>query len=157
MSFDMGFLITSGEWAVGGGFYDFNWPEIRWKVNEEPPEGFNTPLGTIDGSMRIGVSYQPQFGMPGLFDQFKFALDIESPLSDQMGTFKKVSIGAETRFSRLLMVRAGFHQGYPSAGVGIPLKMFELEYAFTGEALGRYPGQMTSWNHYVSVGLGWGL
>jgi hypothetical protein len=157
MAFDFGFLISSGEWAVGGGFYDFNWPEIRWKVNEAPPDGFNTPTGTIEGSMRIGISYRPRFEMPGFLDRFKFALDMESPWSDQMGTFKKLSMGVESRFSGLLMVRAGIHQGYPSAGVEFPFKIIKVEYAFTGEALGRYPGQLTSWNHYVSVGLGWGL
>jgi len=157
LALDLGVAIAHGKWSFGGGFYDVNWPEIRWQVNEATPEGFKAPSGTIDGSMRLGVAYQPEFGLPGFLDRFKFAFDVESPLSDQLGTFNKISMGGEARFYGLLMLRAGFHQGYPSAGVGIPLKMVKLEYAFTGESLGRHPGQLDSWNHYLSIGLGWGM
>jgi hypothetical protein len=157
LALDLGVAVGYGNWFFGGGFYDVNWPEIRWQVNEATPEGFNAPGGTIDGSMRLGAAYLPEFGLPGFLDQFKFAFDVESPLSDQMGTFNKLSMGSEARFYSLFMVRAGIHQGYPSAGVGIPLKVLMLEYAFTGQSLGRQPGQLDSWNHYVAIGLGWGL
>jgi hypothetical protein len=157
MAFDMGLAVVSGNWSVGAGFYDFNWPEIRWTASEDPADGFHTPDGTIGGSMRIGAAFQPDFSVPGLFDRFKFAFDVESPLSDRMGTLKKVSMGSEARFAGLLMIRAGIHQGYPAAGIGVRFKVVKLEYAFTGEALGRHPGQLDSWNHYVSVGLGWNI
>jgi hypothetical protein len=107
--------------------------------------------------MRIGAAYRPQFGLSGFLDQFSFAFDVQSPLSDEMGTFNKISMGGEARFYSLVLLRAGLHQGYPSAGVGIPLKFLLVEYAFTGESLGRQPGQLDSWNHYVAVGLGLGL
>jgi hypothetical protein len=155
-AFDLGILVVGERWSFGGGFYDVNWPEFDWRVDEALPEGFASPRSGIDGSMRLGVAHNASFGIPGLVDRFKFAFDVESPLSDEMGTFKKVSLGSEFRFANLVMVRAGLHQGYPSAGAGVMLKMVRVEYAFTGEALGRYPGQLDSWNHYVSVGLGWG-
>jgi hypothetical protein len=157
LAFDMGFVVVCGNWSVGCGFYDFNWPEIRWSAGEEPPAGSTPREETIGGSMRIGAAHQSGFEIPGLIDRVKFAMDVESPFSDRMGTLKKISLGTEARFAGVLMLRAGIHQGYPSAGVGIPLEWVHLEYAFTGEALGRYPGQLDSWNHYASVGLGWRL
>jgi hypothetical protein len=156
VAFDLGILVRSDRWSFGAGAYDFNYPHIHWKVNEQTAEGFDAPNGLIEGSMRVGLAYEPDIAIPGLFDRFKFALDVQSPMSDDMGFFKKISLGSEVRFARLLQVRAGIHQGYPAAGVGIVLKLVRLEYAFSGEALGRYPGQLDSWNHYISFGLGWG-
>jgi hypothetical protein len=157
LSLDLGMAVSRGGWTFGAGFYDVNWPEIKWSVNEATPEGFKEPSGTIDGSMRIGAAFRPEFGLAGFLDSFNFAFDVQSPLSDEMGTFNKLYMGAEARFYSLVLLRAGIHQGYPSAGVGIPLKVLLIEYAFTGESLGRQPGQLDSWNHYVSVGLGLGL
>lgn len=156
VAFDLGILVSSDRWSFGAGAYDFNYPQIRWTVNEEPAKGFDSPNGLIEGSMRMGLAYEPDMAIPGLLDRFKFALDVQSPMSDDMGFFKKISLGSEVRFARLLQVRAGIHQGYPAAGAGFVLKIVRLEYAFSGEALGRYPGQLDSWNHYISVGLGWG-
>jgi len=157
LAFDMGLAVVSGRWSVGAGFYDFNWPEISWTVNDDPPDGLHIPDGTIGGSMRLGAAYQAALSVPGLIDRVKFAFDFESPLSDRMGTLAKISLGSEARFAGLVMLRAGIHQGYPAAGVGMRLNVVKLEYAFSGETLGRHPGQLDSWNHYVSVGLGWGI
>jgi hypothetical protein len=156
VAFDLGLLLSTDRWAFGASVYDFNYPQIRWSVNEQPPEGFASPNGLIEGSMRLGLAYQPDIEIPGLLDEFKFALDVQSPMSEEMGFFKKISLGAEARFSGLLRLRTGIHQGYPAAGVGVVLKLVRIEYAFSGEALGRYPGQLDSWNHYISIGLGWG-
>jgi len=156
MAFDLGMLVDAGRWSFGAGIYDFNWPTIQWKVGEELPDGFHTPDGVIDGSIRFGVAYQSDIAMPGLLDNVVFAFDVESPSSDEMGFFKKLSFGAEGKFANLLFIRTGFHQGYPTAGFSLPLKIVKIEYAFSGEALGRYPGQMDSWSHYVTVGLGLG-
>jgi hypothetical protein len=157
VAFDMGVLLTVGDLSLGAGFYDVNYPEFRWKVNEETPEGFDEPKRTIEGSSRVGMGYEPSFGVPGLLDEFKFALDVQSPLSDKMGTFKKICLGMEVRFGGFMLVRTGLHQGYPTAGAAVLLKVLKLEYAFSGEALGRHPGQLERWSHFFTVGLGWGF
>jgi hypothetical protein len=156
MSFDIGFLLSAGRWSFGAGVYDFNWPRIRWDADDEPPDGFRTPDETVAGSMRVGAALEPEFGLAGLFDDFKFALDLESPFSEEMGFFNKISVGGEARFKGVMRLRTGIHQGYPTVGGALVLKIVKLEYAFGGKALGRHPGQLESWNHVVSLGLGWG-
>jgi hypothetical protein len=156
MAFDLGFFLDTGRWSYGAGLYDFNWPRIRWKTNDEPADGYRTPEETVAGSMRLGAAFEPEFGLGGMFNEFKFAFDIESPFSEEMGFFKKISIGAESRFANIMCLRAGLHQGYPTIGGAIFLRVLKLEYAFGGEALGRHPGQLESWNHVISLGLGWG-
>lgn len=156
MAFDAGLLMKTGRWSFGAGFYDFNYPKIRWHTGEEPPEGFRRPDGTVDGSMRIGVAYDSSFEVPGLLDRLKLAFDVESPTSSDMSIYKKLLFGAEARFANAMLLRAGLHQGYPTAGLGVMFKIVKFEYAFSGEALGMYPGQLETWNHYISVGLGWG-
>jgi len=156
VAFDLGLLVRAGNWSFGAGAYDFNWPRIRWKVNDDPPPGFNTPEEVIPGSIRIGAAVEPGFGLGSMFHEFKFALDVESPFSEEMGFFKKISLGGETRFANVMRLRAGLHQGYPTIGGALILRMLRLEYAFGGEALGRHPGQLESWNHVISLGTGWG-
>lgn len=155
-AFDAGLLFQAGRWSLGGGFYDVNWPWIRWSAGADAPEGLTAPDDRIDGSMRLGMSYRPDLEVAGLVDHLQVAVDVESPLSHRIGTFKKISAGGECRFARAVVLRAGLHQGYPTAGAGVLLRIVKVEYAFGGEALGRYPGQMDSWHHYVTVGLGWG-
>jgi hypothetical protein len=156
MAFDLGVLLDTGRWSFGAGFYDFNWPTIEWSTSEDLQEGLRTPDAVIDGSIRLGAAYESAIEVPGLLEDVVFAFDVESPSSEEMGFFKKLSFGAEGRLANLVFVRTGFHQGYPTAGFAFPLKIVKIEYAFSGEALGRHPGQLDSWNHYVSVGLGTG-
>lgn len=156
VAFDAGLLMTSGRWSFGAGFYDVNYPEIRWYTDTPPPAGISRPDGAIDGSMRLGVAYEPGVQLPGLFDEVKLAFDICAPTSNNMSIYKKLLFGAEARFANVMLLRAGLHQGYPTAGLGAIFKIVKLEYAFSGEAMGIYPGQLETWNHYISVGFGWG-
>jgi len=65
----------------------------------------------------------------------------------------KVAMGAEARLLDFLLLRAGFHQGYPGFGLGLHPWLLHLDYAYFGEELGSYPGQRSSYNHLFSVGL----
>jgi hypothetical protein len=56
----------------------------------------------------------------------------------QMG--KKINLGLEVSLP-LLDLRAGLHQGYYSAGVGLNLALLQVDVATWGTELGEYPGQ----------------
>jgi hypothetical protein len=53
---------------------------------------------------------------------------------------KKINLGLEVSLP-LLDLRAGLHQGYYSAGVGLNLALLRLDVATWGTELGEYPGQ----------------
>ncbi len=154
---DLGLMISAGNWALGAGFYDVNWPEISWSTNEERHAGLPAPDSTIAASYRLGAAYEPEFGVPGFLDRFKFAIDVDSPWSEDSSFLKKINMGAEVRFVGFTRLRGGFHQGYPTVGGAVSLKILQIAYAYGGEELGRHPGQLPAWNHYLSLGLGWGF
>jgi hypothetical protein len=154
---DFGLLISAGKWTLGAGFYDVNWPEISWSVNGARPAGLPAPDSTISASYRVGAACEPDFGLPGLLDQLKLAVDIDSPWTEDSSFLKKINMGAEVRLAGFTRLRGGFHQGYPTVGGAISLKILQIAYAYGGEELGRHPGQLPAWNHYVSIGIGWGF
>lgn len=81
--------------------------------------------------------------------------DITNPDEKLMGAsfFKKLHLGAEYQ-TKMLALRGGFNSGYPSFGVGLNLWLLKLDYAFYGEELGMYPGQIAEWNHMVALSIG---
>jgi hypothetical protein len=92
----------------------------------------------------------------------QFAADVRDVLSTDErlleATFwKKLHLGAEVRLS-VFSLRGGFNSGYPTFGLGarIPYLGLRADYAFWGDELGRYAGQMPSWNHQISLALSWG-
>ncbi|MDD5492175.1 MAG: hypothetical protein PHV60_05795 [bacterium] len=67
--------------------------------------------------------------------------------------FKKLHLGAEYQ-TKMLSLRGGFSSGYPSFGFGLNLWLLKLDYAFYGEELGLYAGQIAEWNHMVALSIG---
>jgi hypothetical protein len=56
--------------------------------------------------------------------------------------WKKLHIGGETRLIGLLSVRAGFNQGYATAGVGLNLPILKIDVVTYGEELGGVAGEL---------------
>jgi hypothetical protein len=67
--------------------------------------------------------------------------------------FKKLHLGAEYQ-TKMLAIRGGVNSGYPSFGLGLNLWLVKLDYAFYGEELGMYAGQIVEWNHMVAMSIG---
>lgn len=65
-----------------------------------------------------------------------------------------VRVGAQARLGRVLALRAGLAQGYPTAGVGLNLKFLQIDYATYGVEDGRTLGQLGRRNHVVQLRLG---
>ncbi len=63
----------------------------------------------------------------------------------------KVRFGVEFLLSRLVALRGGISQGYPSAGIGLKTSFLSLEWAYFGRELGTYPGQNPEWNQRISI------
>ena len=63
-------------------------------------------------------------------------------------------VGAQARIAKVLNLRAGLAQGYPTAGVGLDLKFVQLDYATYGVEDGRTLGQLGRRNHVVQLRFG---
>ena len=106
-------------------------------------------------SYRAGLAYTaPSF--LGLFGETGLALDYlgyKQPRVEQ-SFLAHLRLGMQVRVGRLLAVRAGLSQGYPTAGAGLELGFARLDYAFYGFEEGRLPGQVPSYNHTLRLAFG---
>jgi hypothetical protein len=170
---DLGGLYQLNDrWNFGLQITDLNgtnisFPEVTSTKAGEPNRPAYT--GSIPSQMNVGTAYVPSkitYWIDGRSistkDRVIFALDLrdisnsDEPLTDS--TFwKKVHMGVEYRLSTLSL-RGGFGSGYPSIGVGVrvPYLGLRLEYAYWGQELGRYAGQLPEYNHQINIALSWG-
>ncbi len=109
----------------------------------------------VQPSFRFGVGYTLPKLPGGLLDESGFTIDYvgnQSPNFDQ-AFFAHLRMGAQIRV-KVLSVRAGLNQGYPTFGGGLSLGFIDLDYAYYGTEQGRYPGQLPSWHHTLQLRLG---
>lgn len=91
------------------------------------------------------------------------ALEISAPLLKMTPAFdlrylnrsdyqfgKKLNLGLEVSLP-LIDVRAGLHQGYYSAGVGVNLALLHVDVATWGAEMGEYPGQLEDRRYMVQL------
>ena len=99
--------------------------------------------------MRVGASML--FDLPLV----SIAPAIEIRQINQAGDeqiMKKVHMGVEIGLP-IIDLRAGLHQGYYTAGVGVDLGLLQLDAATWGVELGGYPGQLESRRYMVQVSM----
>lgn len=161
---DFGSLYSlSEQWNFGLMVADIFGTPIQY--DKVVSNGIEKPETTdiINPKVNVGVAYRPQnfYYWPGksipLNKHFVFAMDvtdITNPEEKLVGEtlFKKVHLGGEYK-TKMLSVRGGFNSGYPSFGAGLDLWILNLDYAFYGEELGMYAGQIAEWNHMVSAAI----
>ncbi len=79
-----------------------------------------------------------------------FGIEHDSEKYEQF--WKKTHFGAEFDL-HYAAFRVGLNQGYPTAGLGLKLGVFKLDYAYFTEELGYYAGQLEKNQHIVSIGF----
>lgn len=93
-----------------------------------------------------------------LFDLAEFNLGGESDrdYGARVGSFfKHINFGVEMPINWFTL-RAGFHQGYLSAGLGVNAKFFRLDFATYGEELAGGPGRLESRRIALTLAFGFG-
>ncbi|OGS24065.1 MAG: hypothetical protein A2314_01490 [Elusimicrobia bacterium RIFOXYB2_FULL_50_12] len=129
-------------------------------------EAREASTGVIYPQWNVGTAYIPSkiYYWPGRSINTLNRLTLAADLRDILNTdekllddtfWKKLHFGAEFRWS-LLALRGGFNSGYPTFGAGINLFLLQLEYAFWGDELGRFAGQIPEWNHQLSISMRFG-
>lgn len=68
---------------------------------------------------------------------------------------KRLHMGAEIKFPKILALRLGLNQGYLSYGAGLNFWLLKLDYAFYKEEVGAYAGQREDSRHVVELSMGW--
>ena len=129
VGFDLGMILTStvnlGQISVGIVAQDAFATRLKWNTNHED---------FIPLNLKAGISYTPA---KGILSHFTGVFD----LNTRYGFASHA--GVEYRLHNLLTLRAGLHRMGYTAGVGLTVNQFRVDYAFTGEDLAN--------SHHVSL------
>ena len=110
-------------------------------------------LGSLNSEIDLGLAFDIPFPPVGKITptvEYKYF----NLTSEQLG--KKIHLGVELDLT-LLQFRAGFNQGYYTAGVGLNLKFLKFNAATYGVELGEYPGQLEDRRYVASVTMEFGF
>ena len=109
--------------------------------------------GIVPFALDFGVMYSPNLESKNLFiSDIKFYLDYTDVLDflmyPELATNPILHIGIGTQISLLsiLDIRAGFYQGLLSAGLGLDLYYFKMNFAMFGSELSTEPGLRPVYN-----------
>jgi hypothetical protein len=129
--------------VMGGKYNHGYYTPVKGVTGIDPPEA-NRIYG-------LGVSGKRDFG--ALHD-LMFAIESSDIGNNGSGSFyRTLHIGAETKVGYIFRPRIGLNQGYPSAGLGIDLKLIDIEAATWGEELSDNPGQLQDRRYGVKVAI----
>ncbi|MEM1056247.1 MAG: hypothetical protein AAGI52_12040 [Bacteroidota bacterium] len=118
--------------------------EARFASRETTPvlrlgTAYSLPLSTLSPVRDVTLAADWISGSTSEFDQ---ALEAG------------IRVGAQAKLLGFLELRGGLAQGYPTAGIGLDLKVLRLDYATYSVEDGRTLGQLERRNHVVQVRLG---
>lgn len=109
-------------------------------------------LGVVPQQFHVGLGIHPDFG--GLSNTLALEIhDVTEQNSDD-DLYKRVHIGAEVRFPKILAIQAGVNQGYYTAGATLDFGILTLAAATYAEELGGFAGQRADRRYVAQVGLG---
>ena len=108
----------------------------------------------IDSQINLGVAVTKMirdFRLIGAFD----IRDITKNLDDDDDMAKRMYMGAEVQFPKILSLRAGLHQGYGSFGATIDFRFVAFDFASYVEEVGAYAGQRDDRRYVAQLMVGW--
>ncbi len=110
-------------------------------------------LGVIPRQVHLGVGVHPDFG--GFSNTLALELrDVTREIDGDDDLSKRVHLGAEMRFPRILAIQAGVNQGYYTAGVTLDLWILTVGAATYAEEVGTFAGQRADRRYVAQLSLG---
>lgn len=94
----------------------------------------------IDDHVDIGFAIDHEFWITKTTFAFDY-VDLFSQLGDDDDLAKRVRLGAEFRFPKILSLRVGLYQGYFTSGLTLDAKYARLDILTYAEEIGAYAGQ----------------
>ncbi len=157
-------MALSNVGGVGDLTYSESWA-ISLPEGEPDPEDDSEEITELETRfadrsstpiLRMGAAYT--IGLPTLSPLNDLAVSADwisgSTSEFDQGPEAGVRLGAQARLAKVLSLRAGLAQGYPTAGIGLDLKYLQIDYATYGVEDGRTLGQLGRRNHVVQLRLG---
>ena len=110
-------------------------------------------LGADPQQLHFGVAIHPDFW--DLSNTLALEIhDLTKQIDGDNDTSKRIHIGAEVRFPKILALQAGVNQGYYTAGATLDFGILTLAAATYAEELGVVAGQRADRRYVAQVGLG---
>ncbi len=80
--------------------------------------------------------------------------DIGGSVGTDTDKGKRLHVGAELKFPKILALRVGLNQGYMTYGAGLNFWLLRLDYAYYKEEVGAYAGQREDARHSLQLSIG---
>lgn len=103
-------------------------------------------------NMTLGVGLD--FDLPLM--RIRPAIDVTYLNDANLQLMRKINMGVEIDLP-IIDVRAGFHEGYYTVGVGLDMGLFRVDAATYGVELGDYPGQLEDRRYVAQFTMELGL
>jgi hypothetical protein len=150
IGFDLGCLAEiTPKWRAGLMIRDLFDTKITYQ--EITSGGVPKPAGSskIPRQVNLGIAYKP-------LSFVTLAADVEDITKKNAFTdefFTHLHLGAEVGW-KMMRIRGGFNQGYPTFGFGIytPI-LLDIEYTYYSTELGKFAGQIPETNHMLALAL----
>jgi hypothetical protein len=127
----------------------FTWAEYNSNL-EKVETGSTLPISYFYPSLDIGSAFKVRWTSYVLSD-INLYFDIVNSLDFSENYWLKLRIGAEATLIKLLILRVGLYEGYPTAGIGISLPLLKINAAFYTEELGELPGTLPQSTAMIDV------
>jgi len=91
----------------------------------------------------VGLSIHPDLGTFAYFLDPRLSMDFRNLVGTLQGSallWTAIHAGAEIRLFNLFVLRGGINQGYLTAGGGVKVSVFDVNFAVFTRELGFYPG-----------------
>jgi|GEM_PF-1797390 len=118
--------------------------------------------GSIDGeyvqpNLKLGTMYHLPFADNALLKKWDIGIEAVDVFNrDGVSFFQRVNMGTEMSvLAGLLSFRGGYHQGYPTYGLGLRFALVKLDFAMFSRELGKAPGQESDDRVYAQLSFGW--
>ncbi len=114
-------------------------------------------VGAVVKNFGYGPAYTVDFGITKRMMNERLILlaDYRDFLDkNEENAFKKIHVGAEYDVG-LINLRAGLNSGYPTAGLGLNLKLVQIDAAYFIDELGNAPGVKDDPRMAVQMRIGW--
>jgi hypothetical protein len=108
----------------------------------------------IKTQFHLGVGVEKDFKAFKLIGALDYR-DITGNIGEDNDIAKRLHLGAEAKLIKILAVRAGFNQGYISAGTTIDIWVVKFDFATYAEEVGAYAGQRMDRRYAFQITLGW--
>jgi len=131
----------------------FNWSRTRFTESKEETLNYNYYQTYLPPSLNLGIMYYlpkipyiPSF----LLSEFMVELDIKNLIKNEFW-YKKLSLGTEISLLKVVKLRGGINEGYPTFGLGIDFYYLTIDLAVYQYEKGVLPGQQGSQSLSLSL------